>query len=416
MTAILPFETPEERILFREKLRLDPNLIYGLVFHYSNTEIREILELLFTKNRIAERVEFLKTACGIVLLGDDPGKVNRQQKTGFWKSIIRSCLLPLTVLWRDELRKEYRNHPPLPTDEPEQTKALVKVKAETVANCKSPQDSVLVTVKENRPQQKEEQMNTNTVPEAKQSPELIDPLVAVFPPLPLPQEDEHRVEYVEVVIPENLKRQYKILAQKRRQEKESQREMFKKMQKRSLDTKTNLPPSLEKKDGNYQVNNAGQVLLGAFLTKLFSNLKLTEKGSFINPEKQNRAVALIQFLATGEKPDSNYTPVINNLMCGLPAENLYPHDIDLTAKETAESEKLLKSAVNLWEKIGACSNDGLRKKFLQRKGQLIENTSGLTLEVKSEVIDVLLNSLPYGWGYKTQQLPWMDKAITVKWD
>lgn len=403
-------ESLDERVRVKETLKHNTNSLYDLIFRFSDEEIKDILELVFTKQRLRERIDFLDNSLGFCLehranIGD---KENRHRRFRFWRMVIKSCLLPLTAMWRDELGKEYI--PP--------TKAVAAKKTESVSPENKPcyeeiPEKPMQNIRNSNLKSREEPMESNCCDISVESPTCTESLP--LPP-PSPPENDDKVEYMEIEIPEHIKRQYKKLAQKRHIEREYQKEQFKKLQKNSNADFPKSPLPITSQDGEFQVDGAGQVLLGSFLTRLFANLELLENKKFISGKAQHRAVAIIQYLVNGDIHPQRTIPVMSNLMCGLPAETPCAENLQLTEKEKTEVEKLLESAINLWDKLGACSMNGFRQKFLQREGTLRDESTKLIVKVENKTIDILLNMLPFGWGYKRHQFPWLDKPIIVEWN
>jgi hypothetical protein len=55
----------------------------------------------------------------------------------------------------------------------------------------------------------------------------------------------------------------------------------------------------------------------------------------------------------------------------------------------------------------------MREGFFVRQGFVEEKDDFWELEVEKKTIDILLKSLP--WGFGTVKLPWMSKRMIVNW-
>jgi hypothetical protein len=165
-------------------------------------------------------------------------------------------------------------------------------------------------------------------------------------------------------------------------------------------------------DGIYLVN-AGIILVHPFLCTFFGRLGLWKEGAFDGLYARQKAVALLHFLATGEREVQEYTLVLAKVLCGLSLEVPLPREIVLTDEECKEGVLLLENVIRTWEKIGNTSIDGLRQGFLRRDGKLSERGGRLYLQMEISGIDVLLDYLP--WNLSIVKLPWMKEILFVEW-
>jgi hypothetical protein len=163
----------------------------------------------------------------------------------------------------------------------------------------------------------------------------------------------------------------------------------------------------------YSVKYAGIVLLAPFLKPFFTHLNLLDGKEWKDTESVFRAVHLLNFLATGQKNAPEYSLVFEKTLCGLPADMPVPLDITLTDDEIAESESLLKAVITHWNVLKNTSIDGLRESFIKRDGLLTRKENGWLLQVERKTLDVLLDSIP--WGFSTISLVWTRDLIFVEW-
>ncbi|HZD94145.1 MAG TPA: contractile injection system tape measure protein, partial [Candidatus Sulfotelmatobacter sp.] len=73
------------------------------------------------------------------------------------------------------------------------------------------------------------------------------------------------------------------------------------------------------------IGNAGAVLLWPFLGRYFQTLGLLEKNAFRSESEKNRAIHLLQYLATGKLETPEHELLLNKVLCGsLPEQPLDP--------------------------------------------------------------------------------------------
>jgi len=166
-------------------------------------------------------------------------------------------------------------------------------------------------------------------------------------------------------------------------------------------------------DQRIYIANAGVVLVGPFLPRLFSMLELTNEMAFTSISDAHRAVHLIQYIVTGATTTPEPMLVLNKVLCGLPISEPVPLDIDLRAKERAAIEEMLTATIAHWKAIGSTSITGLRESFLQREGRLVSAEECWQLRVESKCFDMLIDRLP--WGYTAVKFPWMKRVLHVDW-
>ena len=167
---------------------------------------------------------------------------------------------------------------------------------------------------------------------------------------------------------------------------------------------------------SYYIRNAGIVLLHPFLPAFFRKLELVKEADFIDEAARQRAIHLIQFLATGEEGLPEYELVLPKFLCALPLDVPINRFQELSGEEKAESQKLLKAAIDHWGALGSTSPAGLQEGFLQREGKLEKRRQGWYLSVEQKTIDILLDRLPFGWGLGMVKLPWMEEILRVEWN
>ena len=87
--------------------------------------------------------------------------------------------------------------------------------------------------------------------------------------------------------------------------------------------------------------------------------------------------------------------------------------ITLSPEMLDECDDLLREVISQWAVLKSTSPDGLRVSFLQRPGKLYTKNDEPHLLIETNVLDVLLDRLP--WGTGMIRLPWMEKVLRVEW-
>lgn len=161
------------------------------------------------------------------------------------------------------------------------------------------------------------------------------------------------------------------------------------------------------------INNAGLVLLHPFLSDLFENTGHTVKNKWDSSELRQRSILLSQYLVSG---GDNYTEqdiFLNKILTGLPPDEPFPLDLQLSEFEKKEADDLLESVIMHWSALKNTSPGGLRATFLQRVGKIEKKNNAWLMKVNPEVADILLNKIP--WGFSIVKTPWMKGILNVEW-
>lgn len=167
------------------------------------------------------------------------------------------------------------------------------------------------------------------------------------------------------------------------------------------------------------VGDAGQVLLAAYLERLFRQQGLWREGRFVDITAQARAVQCLQVLCRGPGVVDEALVALSRLLCGLHPSELLPELPPLPTETADLLEQLLQAVIQHWAALGHTSVAGLRESFLQREGRLQRDKTAegepprWRLRVQGRGFDVLLDRLP--WNYRTIRLPWMQGVLHVEW-
>ncbi len=125
------------------------------------------------------------------------------------------------------------------------------------------------------------------------------------------------------------------------------------------------------------------------------------------------AACLLRWIATGKKAAQEYELVLEKILCGIPWYQPVYTGFEFTAEEMKESETLLESAIAHWQALKNTSVEGFRSSFLLRDAVLSSKEEHWQLAVERKTLDVLLESIP--WGYGTLCLPWNEYLIFTEW-
>ncbi len=160
----------------------------------------------------------------------------------------------------------------------------------------------------------------------------------------------------------------------------------------------------------FYISNAGLVIAAGFLPLIFKKLSLFEEGKITEVDK---AVCLVQYLASGQDHVAEFELGLAKVLCGLEMETPVDTSIELSAVEKEEATELLLSVIEYWSIIKDTSVAGLRESFLVRDGKLSFKNDQWQLQVEQKPFDMLLQSLP--WNISMIKLPWMKYLLKTEW-
>jgi len=160
------------------------------------------------------------------------------------------------------------------------------------------------------------------------------------------------------------------------------------------------------------VDNAGLVLLGPYLPRLFGMFSLLGEDGFVDLGAKIHAVRVLQFLIHGSAEARQESLPLCRILCGLPP-GVPVGEEPIPPQEQEVCEQLLEAVIQHWSILGSTSVPGLRETFLRRNGTLESREEQWLLRVETGAFDMLLDKLP--WGYKTVRFGWMDKTLQVEW-
>ncbi|KRC78972.1 contractile injection system tape measure protein [Sphingomonas sp. Root241] len=166
------------------------------------------------------------------------------------------------------------------------------------------------------------------------------------------------------------------------------------------------------------IANAGLVLASAFLPRLFQSLDYVvpvEDGAWRwnDGECRDRAVHLLQWLVDTRTDAPEPQLALNKLLCGVAVSKPISAGIILNDRELRMGGTLLATVLAGWPPLAESGIDALRQAFFRREGRLTRSEQGWSLDVETQVLDILLDQLP--WGFSTILHPWMGAPLTVQW-
>lgn len=180
-------------------------------------------------------------------------------------------------------------------------------------------------------------------------------------------------------------------------------------------------PKLEEKpvaqndnsEGVFYIQNAGLVILHPFLPAFFTNLSLLKDGEWINEDAHNKAVLILQYLATASLETAEYELPLCKLLCGWSITKPLDTTLSLNYKEKKECRLMLQQLIDHWSILKKTSIEGLQQNFLRRSGKLSEKGDSCLLQVEQQTIDILLDHLP--WTISVAKSSLMHKVLYTEW-
>ena len=161
------------------------------------------------------------------------------------------------------------------------------------------------------------------------------------------------------------------------------------------------------------INNAGMVLCWPFFGRFFAALGLVEQGKFKGQQAEERAVQLLQYLATGLTSFEEWDLSLNKVLCGVSLNTPISPNLELTTEEEELVRKLINGTIFNWEKMRGTRLETFRETFFMREGILYEKDNRWELIVERKAYDVLMDTMT--WNISMINLSWMKKRLNVQW-
>jgi hypothetical protein len=187
---------------------------------------------------------------------------------------------------------------------------------------------------------------------------------------------------------------------------EQDQKLFKELHKSQLEN----PMQMEEK-GDYQISNAGLMMLHPYFEQLFENCGLLDNDRTIkNPDL---AVHLLHYVATKKEQQFESNMLFEKMLCGVHSSTVIQRSVVLSEEHKNNAEQLLEAVLEHWGVLKNSSPDLLRYEFLQRLGTISFKETNPKIKVERKVQDILLERLP--WGIGICRLPWLDYLLFTDW-
>jgi hypothetical protein len=161
------------------------------------------------------------------------------------------------------------------------------------------------------------------------------------------------------------------------------------------------------------IYNAGMILCWPFFGRFFAALGLTEQGKFTGQQAEERAVQLLQYLATGMTEFEEWDLSLNKVLCGVAMNTPISPSFVITLEEEELVNKLINGTIFNWEKMRGTRLETFRETFFMREGMLYEKDNRWELIVERKAYDLLLDTLT--WNISMINLSMMKKRLNVQW-
>ena len=181
------------------------------------------------------------------------------------------------------------------------------------------------------------------------------------------------------------------------------------------ESKKPIPEEIEPIDygEGVSISNAGLILLWPFYGRFFNALGMVGREGMKGEEIRERAIQLLEYIATGQSEFEEWDLTLNKILCGANPDFPVSPRIELSTEERELCDKLIKGTVYNWEKMRGTRMETFRETFIQRDGRLYQKEGRWELIVDNKAYDVLLDTLT--WNISMINLSWMNTRITVQW-
>jgi Contractile injection system tape measure protein len=157
----------------------------------------------------------------------------------------------------------------------------------------------------------------------------------------------------------------------------------------------------------------GLALVASFLPAFFRELQLLDGDFFAGIEARNKAVHLLNFMATGKTKAAEHSLLLHKLLCGMEPSDAVPTSVKLTAAEKKETLIFLDDIAEQWTSLRSSSGELLRNTFMRRNGVILKKDEAWLLRVERSAMDVLLETIP--WGLSVFRAPWSKQLLHIEW-
>jgi hypothetical protein len=158
---------------------------------------------------------------------------------------------------------------------------------------------------------------------------------------------------------------------------------------------------------------AGFVLFWPFYGWYFNAIGMIGRVGMKGDEIRERAIQLLQYIATGSTKFEEWDLTLNKILCGAAPDFPVGTKIELTDEEEELCNKLILGTIYNWEKMRGTRLETFRETFVRRDGMLYRKENRWELIIENKAFDVLLDTLT--WNISMINLSWMNTRINVQW-
>jgi|GEM_PF-5421290 len=229
-------------------------------------------------------------------------------------------------------------------------------------------------------------------------------------------EEQQNTDQIVSLLKNSIQTPAKIFTEKERAERELDEKYERILENEYLLTSDH--EAITENDGEldgqtFYIQNAGLVILHPYLKPFFNNLGLLKNGEFISKSARFKAIHALQYLIDGQLKHSENELLLNKILCGWPLKAPVPFSVKLSDAQRQHCSDFLSAVLSMWEKMKTSSHSNFRGAFLKRDGLLANEHGDWNLKVEPAGYDVLLRTLPWGFGVIKNSL--MDTTIYVEW-
>ncbi len=169
-------------------------------------------------------------------------------------------------------------------------------------------------------------------------------------------------------------------------------------------------PNADEVLNDYQLQNAGLVLIHPFMATLFKHCNLMDPktNTLTDP---GTCIHLLHYIATGKTNQPESAMLFEKYLCAIPLHQSINKHVKLTRKHKTEAAKVIGAVQQNWSAMKTASVGLLQHEFFQRPGKLTVDSQTLTIERKTQ--DILMDKL--SWGISMIRLPWQSQFTYVNW-
>ncbi|MEO1261788.1 MAG: contractile injection system tape measure protein [Bacteroidota bacterium] len=161
------------------------------------------------------------------------------------------------------------------------------------------------------------------------------------------------------------------------------------------------------------LQNAGIVILQAYLPYFFEQCGLFQDGKFSSVENAKRGAMLLQYIFDEQTTIEEEQLIINKLLCGLRFDEILPNEIQPTEHEKEIISQMFDAIISHWELIKNSTHSGFRESWIRRTGKLVKKEASWELTVEQRAFDILLDHIPF--SLSPVKFSWMKEPIIVLW-